>query len=149
MKQWMFASAAVLALTAASDAQVIFYPPVAREFVDHPYNPRLDSDAVNRLRSLEEAGRRWDEPSDYIDVTTGQRLWAVDDQREYGRRTWLSDQPLYFRKADLLPRVAAPEGHDDEMIDVRDLAEPAASAGTIEIKPWRGRSSDNAGAVSD
>jgi len=125
MMKWVFASSCLLA--SVSMAQVIYYPPVVREFVDHPYNPRLTSDQVDRLRSLQEpAGQVWGNEEVFIRASDGRRVWPVErDEDRYGHREFLSDQPLYFRKSDLLPEEHA-EVSEPEMTDVRDLAEPAS-----------------------
>jgi hypothetical protein len=107
--------------------QIVYEPAVQQEFVDHPYNPRLDSEAVARLASLEErcGGQSWAADKIYINADTGQRLWLVDedyyDDRFNDDPVLLSSQPRYFRKADLLPARAEEEIEEPEMIDVRDI----------------------------
>jgi len=127
MMKWVFASSCLLA--GVSMAQVIYYPPVIREFVDHPYNPRLKSDQVDRLRSLQEpCGQVWGDEEVFVRASDGRRMWPVyRDQYKYGHRERLMDQPLYFRKSELLPKAAcnADDATEPEMTDVRDLAEPA------------------------
>jgi hypothetical protein len=137
MMKWVFASSCLLA--SVSMAQVIYYPPVIREFVDHPYNPRLTHDQVDRLRSLQEpAGQVWGDEDVYVRTSDGRRMWPVyRDQYKYGHRERLMDQPLYFRKIDVLPKADCEVDIDPEMTDVGDLAEPAAVTTPAVTTPVR------------
>lgn len=144
MRKYLISLVCAAALTSTAAAQVIFYPPVVREFVDHPFNPELDPRAVARLASLlEPCGMFWPAANGvFINAETGERIWPLDTEfhERFGDRMILSSQPLYFRKADLLPAPPAEEmncaeAREPEMVDVRDLAAAPASAPPPATQP--------------
>src|SRR5687767_12354413 len=81
--KWVLASFGALPLLSSiAIGQVIYEAPVIREFVDHPYNPRLSPDAVARLASLQEpAGQQWAVDKIYFNSATGERVWPVERYR--------------------------------------------------------------------